>query len=71
MGVGEGRGFGLTTLELADVGNIVHEIGNYKLQIQPEGQASFEDMGKYVVLLKKMPDGSLKPQRHLEQQSAS
>jgi len=55
----------LTTVELTDLGNVVHEVGNYALKIQPEGQAAFEDNGKYVVLWNKMPDGSLKLHRDI------
>lgn len=55
----------LTTEELTDLGNMVHEVGTYALKIQPEGQAASEDKGKYVVLWKKMPDGSLKLHRDI------
>jgi ketosteroid isomerase-like protein len=55
----------LTTVELADLGNMIHEVGNYVLKIQPEGKAAFEDKGKYVVLWNKMPDGSLKMHRDI------
>jgi len=55
----------LTTVELMDLGNVVYEVGNYALKIQPEGQAAFEDKGKYVVLWKKMPDGTLKIHRDI------
>jgi len=55
----------LTTAELTDLGTVVHEVGNYALKIQPEGQAAFEDKGKYVVLWKKMSDGSLKLHRDI------
>jgi ketosteroid isomerase-like protein len=55
----------LTTEELEDLGGMVHEVGSYTLKIQPEGQAAFEDKGKYVVLWKKMPDGSLKLHRDI------
>jgi ketosteroid isomerase-like protein len=55
----------LTTVELTELGNLVHEVGNYALKIQPEGQAAFEDKGKYIVLWKKMPDGSLKMHRDI------
>jgi ketosteroid isomerase-like protein len=44
---------------------MVHEFGNYALKIQPEGQAALEDKGKYIVLWKKMPDGSLKIHRDI------
>jgi ketosteroid isomerase-like protein len=55
----------LTSVELTDLGDMVHEVGNYALRIQPEGQAAFEDKGKYIVLWKKMPDGSLKMHRDI------
>jgi len=55
----------LTTVELIDLGDMVHEVGNYALKIQPEGQAASEDKGKYVVLWKKMPDGSFKLHRDI------
>jgi len=55
----------LTTVELMDLVNVVYEVGTYALKIQPEGQAAFEDKGKYVVLWKKMPDGSLKLHRDI------
>ena len=47
----------LSTVELHQQGDMVEEVGNYTLKIQPEGQAPFEDRGKYVVLWKMGDDG--------------
>jgi len=55
----------LTTVELTGLGDLVHEVGKYALKIQPEGQTAFEDNGKYVVLWKRMRDGSLKIHRDI------
>jgi ketosteroid isomerase-like protein len=55
----------LTTVELTELSDLVHEVGNYALKIQPEGQSAFEDKGKYVVLWKKMPDGTLRIHRDI------
>ncbi len=48
----------LTTVELHREGPTVEEVGRYLLKIQPEGQAPFEDQGKYVVLWKQDKDGT-------------
>lgn len=53
----------LKPVELNQVGNEVHEIGNYALKIQPEGQKPFEDKGKYVVIWKQEPEGTWKLHR--------
>jgi ketosteroid isomerase-like protein len=50
----------LTTVELQQVGNEVHEIGNYVLKIQPDGKKSFEDRGKYIVIWKQDSKGKWK-----------
>jgi ketosteroid isomerase-like protein len=55
----------LTTVELRQFGNEVHEIGNYALKIQPEGQKPFEDKGKYVVIWKQEPEGKWKLHRDI------
>ena len=47
----------LTTVELIGEGNTVTEYGEYKLMVEPEGQEAGEDVGKYVVLWKKTPEG--------------
>lgn len=50
----------LTTVEVMGVGDMVCEIGQYTLTIQPEGQEAMEDKGKYVVIWKQAEDGSWK-----------
>jgi len=47
----------LTTEELVGEGDTVTEYGEYKLMAQLEGQEAGEDVGKYVVLWKKTPEG--------------
>jgi len=50
----------LTTVEVLSMGDLVCEIGRYNLEIQPTGQAAFEDSGKYIVVWKKQADGAWK-----------
>jgi uncharacterized protein (TIGR02246 family) len=50
----------LTTVEVLGMGDVVCEIGNYILTIQPEGQEAIEDSGKYLVVWKKAMDGTWK-----------
>jgi uncharacterized protein (TIGR02246 family) len=47
----------LTTMELSGSGDIIHEIGNYALQIHPKGQKPIEDKGKYIVIWKHTASG--------------
>ena len=47
----------LTTVELVGEGDTVTEYGEYKLMVQLEGQEAGEDVGKYVVLWNKTPEG--------------
>jgi len=47
----------LTTVELLGSGDSVQEIGTYKQTIQPAGQDAIEDVGKYMVVWKKTPEG--------------
>ncbi len=47
----------LTTVELHGTGDIVTEVGEYLLKIQPEGKTEMEDKGKYVVAWKHTPEG--------------
>ncbi len=42
----------LSTVELMGMGDFVCEIGKYKLTIQPQGQNTVEDNGKYLVIWK-------------------
>lgn len=55
----------LKTVELNQVGDMVHEVGNYALKIQPEGQKTFEDHGKYVVIWRQTSDGSWRLHRDI------
>ncbi len=55
----------LRTVELNEKGDTVEEVGNYTLKIQPEGQDSFEDRGKYVVLWKQGTDGKWRLHRDI------
>jgi ketosteroid isomerase-like protein len=50
----------LSTVNLVVMGDLVCEIGKYKLTIQPEGQEAFEDQGKYLVIWKQDVDGNWK-----------
>ena len=50
----------LTTADVYGSGDLAYEVGNYVLTIQPEGQESIEDKGKYVVVWKQIADGSWK-----------
>ena len=50
----------LTTVEVLGMGDLACEIGQYKLKIQPGGQAALEDNGKYIVIWKRQADGSWK-----------
>jgi len=42
----------VTAVEVMGIGDMVCEIGKYKLTIQPEGQEAVEDLGKYLVIWK-------------------
>lgn len=48
----------LTTVEVLRMGDMVCEIGQYDLTIQPEGQEAMKDNGKYVVIWKHASDGT-------------
>jgi uncharacterized protein (TIGR02246 family) len=50
----------LTTVEVLGMGDMVCEIGNYDLTVQPEGQEAMKDNGKYLVIWKKARDGTWK-----------
>jgi uncharacterized protein (TIGR02246 family) len=47
----------LTTVEVLGMGDMVCEIGNAQVSIQPEGMDAIEDMAKYLVVWKKGEDG--------------
>jgi ketosteroid isomerase-like protein len=49
------------TVMVNSYGNVVSEIGTYKMSVTMKGMANpFEDTGKYLTLWEKQPDGSLK-----------
>jgi len=50
----------LTTVEVLGMGDMVCEIGNAQVSIQPEGMDAIEDMAKYLVVWKKGVDGTWK-----------
>jgi len=50
----------LQSIDVLDDGALVVDIGRYVLGIQPPGADPIQDEGKYVVVLKRQGDGSLK-----------
>ena len=47
----------LKTHEIHDAGEIVTERSKYKLTVQPPGMGPIVDVGKYIVVWKKTPEG--------------
>jgi ketosteroid isomerase-like protein len=47
----------LKTVKLEGAGESVTEYGEYRLKVHPEGGEAGEDVGKYVVLWKRTPEG--------------
>ena len=47
-------------VEIVREGDSAFELGTYIISFHPEGQESVEEKGKYVVLWKRMDDGSWK-----------
>jgi len=56
--------FDITTEDLYGSGDVVYEVGKYTLKFQLEGLESLEEKGKYVLIWKKMADGTWK--RHVD-----
>ncbi len=53
--------FEINTLQVNSSGNLVSEIGTYKMSMtMPGGSGEMKDQGKYLNLWEKQPDGSLK-----------
>jgi uncharacterized protein (TIGR02246 family) len=50
----------LTTVDVFGSGDLAYEVGKFTLTIQPEGQEPIEQKGKFVVVWKKIADGSWK-----------
>jgi uncharacterized protein (TIGR02246 family) len=50
-----------TTVDVGASGDLAYEIGHYSLDIQPQGVAKpITDKGKYVLVVRKQPDGNWK-----------
>lgn len=50
----------LTTIEVADMGDMVYEIGTYQITMEIPGMGQpWPDKGKYVSIYRKLKDGSL------------
>jgi uncharacterized protein (TIGR02246 family) len=49
----------LETTVLDEQGDVVVEVGQYKLGLQPPGTDPFTDLGKYLQVFKRQADGSL------------
>lgn len=47
----------LTTVELLGGADMAQELGTYKIKIQPEGQETIKDKGKYIQIFKKTAEG--------------
>lgn len=54
------KGFVLTTTEIFDAGEFICEIGRYEMTTQPRGRRATTEIGKYLVMWKPQPDGSMK-----------
>ena len=52
----------LTIVDVFGSGDLVYEVSNFTLTIQPEGQEPIEQKGKYVVVWKQTADGLWKMQ---------
>jgi uncharacterized protein (TIGR02246 family) len=50
----------LTTVKVGGSGDTIYEIGQYTAKIQPQGGAGMTDPGKYIVVLKRQPEGTWK-----------
>jgi uncharacterized protein (TIGR02246 family) len=48
----------LETTVLDDQGDVIVEVGQYKLGLQPSGTDSFTDLGKYLQVFKRQADGT-------------
>jgi uncharacterized protein (TIGR02246 family) len=52
------RGVELETRELEQEDELAYEIGRYTLRIEPDGGEPATDVGKYLVVHRREPDGS-------------
>lgn len=55
------KNIAFTTVDVGVSGDLAYEIGHYSLDIQaPGAQHPVTDQGKYVIVVRKQPDGSWK-----------
>lgn len=54
------RSLDLEPLDVRDTGDLTIEYGRYALGIEPGGGAAMTDVGKYLVIHERQPDGSTK-----------
>jgi ketosteroid isomerase-like protein len=54
------RSLDLEPLEVREADNLTIEYGRYTLGIKPAGSAAVTDVGKYLVVHERQPDGSTK-----------
>ena len=50
----------LNSVDTIQAGDIIVDVGTYRMVIDPPGGGRVEDVGKYVDVLRRQPDGSLK-----------
>jgi len=54
------RSLDLQSIDVQEEGSLIVDVGRYVLGIQPPGADPVQDQGKYVVVLRRQPDQSLK-----------
>ncbi len=65
MSQGTFKDISMTTDDIVVGGDLVVETGKYEMTIQPKSGKEMKDKGKYVVVWKRQPDGSLKAFRYI------
>lgn len=48
----------LESLDVLEAGDVTIDVGRYRLSMEPAGAGLIEDVGKYVVVFRRQPDGS-------------
>src|SRR5271169_997286 len=54
------RSLDLKTADVIDAGDCAIEVGSFVMGIEPPGADSIQEIGKYVAIYRRQPDGSLK-----------
>ena len=54
------RSLDLQSIDVQEEGSLVVDVGRYVLGIQPPGADPIQDIGKYIVVMRRQSDGSLK-----------